>query len=61
MDNTNDVEKEFFTVKDIQIYLGIGQNTAYALLKKLPTVYIGGYKVRKSDLDSWINYHLIYS
>lgn len=33
MDNTNDVEKEFFTVKDIQIYLGIGQNTAYALLK----------------------------
>lgn len=34
MDNTNDVEKEFFTVKDIQIYLGIGQNTAYALLKK---------------------------
>ena len=39
MDNTNDVEKEFFTVKDIQIYLGIGQNTAYALLKKLPTVY----------------------
>ena len=23
MDNTNDVEKEFFTVKDIQIYLGI--------------------------------------
>ena len=54
MDNTNDV-------KDIQIYLGIGQNTAYALLKKLPTVYIGGYKVRKSDLDSWINNHLIYS
>lgn len=48
---------ELMTVKELQNYLGIGKDKAYALVKSksFPSVKIGGrYYVIKSDFVSWL-------
>ncbi|PKM71687.1 MAG: DNA-binding protein [Firmicutes bacterium HGW-Firmicutes-16] len=48
---------ELITVKELQSYLGIGRDKAYALVKSksFPAVKIGGrYYVMKSGFVSWL-------
>ena len=48
---------ELMTIKELQNYLGIGKDKAYALVKSksFPAVKIGGrYYVMKSGFVSWL-------
>lgn len=48
---------ELMTIKELQSYLGIGKDKAYALVKSksFPAVKIGGrYYVMKSGFVSWL-------
>ncbi len=48
---------ELMTIKELQSYLGIGKDKAYALVKSksFPAVKIGGrYYVIKSDFIAWL-------
>ena len=48
---------ELMTVKELQSYLGIGKDKAYALVKSksFPALKIGGrYYVIKTDFVSWL-------
>lgn len=53
-----DREKEMMTVNDVQIYLGIGRDKAYTLLKSksFPSMRIGKtYRVSKRELEDWVH------
>ncbi len=48
---------ELMTIKELQSYLGVGKDKAYALVKSksFPALKIGGrYYVVKSDFVSWL-------
>lgn len=48
---------ELMTIKELQSYLGIGKDKAYALVKSksFPALKIGGrYYVIKPDFDVWL-------
>lgn len=48
---------ELMTIKELQTYLGIGKDKAYALVKSksFPALKIGGrYYVIKSDFVNWL-------
>lgn len=53
MDFNTDV---LYTPHEVQQILRIGRNTIYSLLKSgiLPSMKIGGYKIRKSELEAFV-------
>ena len=51
-------EKRIYTVDEIQDILGIGRNSAYALVKSgvFHSVRIGGYiRISKKSFDEWLD------
>ena len=52
------IEKRAYTVTEIQDILGIGKNTAYALVKSkvFSSVRIGGsIRISKRSFDEWLD------
>ncbi len=51
-------EKLFYTVKEVQKILGVGENKVYRLLVSgyIPRKKMGGtYRIPKETFDKWIN------
>lgn len=54
----NKLQCQSYTVKDISLILGIGNNTAYSLMNnsKFPSYKIGNrFYIRKEDFNEWFS------
>ena len=57
----NQMEKKYYTVKEIMAMLGISRPTVYSLLKQnlFKWLMLGGkYRISKESFDEWLNHEM---
>ncbi len=60
--DTDDSVLEFLTTDEVLGYLRVNARTIYRLIRtgELPAVRVGRqWRIRRRDLDTWINGHLV--
>lgn len=56
----NEIKQMFFSVKELQKYLGISLSTAYKLKKEIPYYKINNnVKFKISDVEDWLAKNVI--
>lgn len=57
LNTTFSEKKKLYCVSEVAQMLGIGENRVYELIRKglLPSMNLGGYKVREESIDTFLS------